>query len=92
MAGVKSALQNLQTAASDLADAARGQFGPQVAELERAVASLQGTIAGLSSQDSLSTNLGKIASSVGAVEQAAKPILDSVRAGCPAVPSAVYPS
>ena len=92
VAGVKTALQNLQTAASDLADAAKEQFAPQAAELERAVASLRGTIAGLSSQDSLSTNLGKIAASVGAVEQAAQPIMDSVRAGCPAVPSAEYPS
>src|SRR5689334_17974790 len=91
-AGVKTALQNLQTAASDLAAAAKEQFAPQVAELERAVASLQGTIAGLSSQDSVSTNLGKIAASVAAVEQAAQPIVDSVRGGCPAVPSAELPA
>ena len=41
-------------------------------ELERAIASLRGTVAGLTDQDSLSTNLGKITASVSAVEQAAK--------------------
>jgi hypothetical protein len=89
--GVKKALQDLETAASNLITAARDQFGPQVAELERAVASLRGTIAGLSDQDSLSTNLGKIAASVSVVEQAAQPIADSVRSGCPSVPSAEMP-
>jgi hypothetical protein len=89
--GVKAALQDLETAASNLKDAAQDQFGPQVAELERAIASLKGTIAGLSDQDSLSTNLGKIAASVGGVEQAAKPIVDSVRAGCPSVPPVETP-
>jgi hypothetical protein len=34
-------------------------------------------------KDSLSTNLGKIAASVAGVEQAAKPIVDSMRAGWP---------
>ena len=72
-------------------DAAQDQFGPQVAELETAIASLRGTIAGLSYQDSLSTNLCKIAASVGGVEQAAKPIVDSVRAGCPSVPPVETP-
>ena len=89
--GVKAALQDLQTAAQNLTVAAKAQFGPQVAELEKAVASLRGTLAGLSGQDSLSTNLGKIAASVGAVEQAAKPIVDSVRTGCPSVPAAELP-
>jgi hypothetical protein len=89
--GVKAALQDLQTATSNLAAAAQDQFEPQVAELEKAVASLRGTIAGLSDQDSLSTNLGKIAASVGVVEQAAKPIVDSVRTGCPAVPPVETP-
>jgi hypothetical protein len=89
--GVKKALQDLQTAASSLQTAAQEQFGPQGAELERAIASLRGTIAGLTSQDSLSTNLGKIAASVAGVEQAAKPIVDSVRTGCPSVPSAEAP-
>ncbi|MGE3289198.1 MAG: hypothetical protein AB7J32_24300 [Pseudonocardia sp.] len=88
---MKQALQGVQTAADNLGAAAREQFGPQVAELERAVSSLRGTIAGLSSQDSVSTNLGKIATSLSAVEQAAKPIMDSVRAGCPAVPQAELP-
>ena len=76
----------------DVSRAAQDQFGPQGAELERAVASLKGTIAGLTDQDSLSTNLGKIAASVGAVEQAARPIVDSVRTGCPAVPPAELPA
>jgi hypothetical protein len=89
--GVKTALQNLQTAADNLQAAAQAQFGPQVAELERAIASLRGTIAGLSDQDSLSTNLGKITASVSAVEQAAKPIVDSVRTGCPSVPPVQTP-
>ena len=89
--GVKKALQDLETAAKNLGAAAQQQFGPQVADLERAIASLRGTIAGLSDQDSLSTNLGKIAASVGAVEQAAKPIMDSVRSGCPSVPQAEMP-
>jgi hypothetical protein len=89
--GVKAALQDLQTAAQNLTAAAKAQFGPQVAELEKAVACLRVTVAGLSGQDSLSTNLGKIAASVGVVEQAAKPIMDSVRTGCPSVPAAELP-
>ena len=39
----------------------------------------------------LTNNLGKIAASVGAVEQAAKPIMDSVRSGCPSVPGVEMP-
>jgi len=89
--GVKKALQNLDTAANNLWAAAQDQFGPQGAELERAVASLKGTIAGLTDQDSLSTNLGKIAASVAGVEEAAKPIMDSVRTGCPSVPPVEIP-
>lgn len=89
--GVKKALQDLETAASNLIAAARDQFGPQVADLEQAIASLRGTIAGLSSQDSVSTNLGKIAASVSVVEQAAQPIVESVRTGCPSVPSVEMP-
>jgi hypothetical protein len=53
--------------------------------------SLRGTIAGLTDQDSLSTNLGKIAASVGVVEQAAQPIVESVRTGCPSVPQVEAP-
>ena len=90
--GVKEALQNLDTAASNLWAAAQDQFGPQGAELEKAIASLKGTIAGLTDQDSLSTNLGKIAASVAGVEQAAKPIMDSVRTGCPSVPPVETPA
>ena len=89
--GVQKALQDLQNAATRLGQAAQDQFGPQVAELQMAIASLRGTIAGLGDQDSLSTNLGKIATAVGAVEQAAKPIMDSVRTGCPSVPPASVP-
>ena len=89
--GVKRALQDLETAAINLTAAAQEQFGPQGGEIERAVASLRGTIAQLSDQDSLSTNLGKIAASVGGVEQAAKPIVDSVRTGCPSVPTVETP-
>ena len=89
--GVKATLQDLRTAAQNLATAAKEQFGPQAAELQKAIASLRTTVAGLSGQDSLSTNLGKIAASVGAVEQAAKPIVDSVRTGCPSVPPAEIP-
>ena len=89
--GVKNALQGLETAATNLLAAAQDQFGPQGAELEKAIASLRGTIAGLTDQDSLSTNLGKIAASVAVVEQAAKPIVDSVRTGCPSVPAVETP-
>ena len=90
--GVKNALQGLETAATNLWAAAQYQFGPQGAELEKAIASLRGTIAGLTDQDSLSTNLGKIAASVAVVEQAAKPIVDSVRTGCPSVPAVETPA
>jgi len=89
--GVKKALQDLETAANNLSAAAQEQFGPQVAELESAIASLRGTIAGLSDQDSLSSNLGKIAASVSIVEQAAQPIVESVRTGCPSIPAVETP-
>jgi hypothetical protein len=39
----------------------------------------------------VSTNLGKIAASVSVVEQAAQPIVESVRTGCPSVPSVEAP-
>jgi PBP1b-binding outer membrane lipoprotein LpoB len=90
--GVKAALQELEAAANKLIASAQEQFGPQIAELERAIASLKGTIAGLTDQDSVSTNLGKITASVSAVEQAAKPIVDSVRTGCASVPPAETPA
>jgi PBP1b-binding outer membrane lipoprotein LpoB len=90
--GVKAALQDLEAAANKLIASAQEQFGPQIAELERAIASLKGTIAGLTDQDSVSTNLGKITASVSAVEQAAKPIVDSVRTGCASVPPAETPA
>jgi hypothetical protein len=90
---IKKAVLDLQTATNNLiaAAAAENQFGPQLGELEKASASLNSTITGLSSQDSPSTNLDKIAAPVSAVEQAATPIMDSVRTGCPSVPSAATP-
>ena len=89
--GVKKTLQNLETAAGNLWAAAQDAVRSQGAELQSAIASLKGTVAGLTDQDSLSTNLGKIAASVAGVEQAAKPIMDSVRTGCPSVPPAETP-
>ncbi|NMH97921.1 hypothetical protein [Pseudonocardia acidicola] len=84
--GVKAALQNLQTAGRNLVAAAKDQFGPQVAGVEQSLASLQTTIAGLSDQPSLSAKLGALISSVSDVEQAAEPIVASVRTGCTGVP------
>jgi hypothetical protein len=91
--GVKLALEDLQTSTNNLiaTAAAENQFGPQVAELEKAGASLDATVAGLSGQDSLPANLGEVAASVGAVQEAAKPIVDSLRPGCPSVPPAEIP-
>jgi hypothetical protein len=82
--GVKAALQNLQSAGRDLATAAGAEFGPDVDNLTTALGSLQGTLGSLTDQNSLSTKFGALAASVGAVEQAAAPILNSARAGCPA--------
>jgi hypothetical protein len=89
--GVKAALQNLETTARGLAAAAQQQYGPQVDALNEALAALQTTISGLSDQNSLSAKLGALASSVAAVESAAKPIVDSLRAGCPSLPPAQLP-
>lgn len=89
--GVKAALQNLQNAGRNLATAAKDQFGPQVADLNQALASLQTTIAGLSDQASLSAKLGAVSASVSGVEQAAKPIMDSVRTGCASLPPVETP-
>jgi len=86
--GVKAALQNLAVAGQNLSTAAAAQFGPQVDALKQALASLQTTISGIQDQTSLSAKLGVLAGSVAQVQAAAKPILDSVRSGCPAVPSA----
>ncbi len=90
---VEKAVLDLQTATDNLiaVAAAENQFGPQLAELEKASTSLDATIEGLPSQDSVSANLGEIMPSVTAVEQAAKPIMDSLRPGCPSVPPAVTP-
>jgi hypothetical protein len=82
--GVKAALQNLQSAGRDLATAAGAQFGPDVNNLTTALGSLQETLATLTDQTSLSAKFGALAASVGAVEQAAAPILNSARASCPA--------
>ncbi len=85
--GVKAALQNLQSAGRGLATSAGAQFGPDVDNLTTALGALQGTLASLTDQTSLSTKLGALTASVAAVEQAAAPILNSARAGCPATPS-----
>lgn len=91
--GVKKALLNLQTAANNLVAvaAAENQFGPQVAELEAASTSLNTTIEDVANQDDASLNGDTITASVSAVEQAAKPMVDSLRGGCPSVPPAVTP-
>jgi hypothetical protein len=90
--GVKAALQNLGSAGRNLADAAKEQFGPQVAGLNQAIDTLQATTAGLSDQPSLSAKLGALTASVSGVEQAAKPIMDSVRTGCTSVPPVETPA
>jgi hypothetical protein len=88
---VEKALLDLQTATDNLiaVAAAENQFGPQLAELEKASTSLDATIEGLPSQGNGSTNLGEITPSVTAVEQAAKPVMDSLQPACPSVPPAV---
>jgi hypothetical protein len=90
--GVKSALQNLGSAGRNLANEAKQQFGPQVDSLNQAIETLQVTTAGLSDQNSLSAKLGALTASVSGVEQAAKPIMDSIRAGCPSVPPVATPT
>jgi predicted trehalose synthase len=82
--GVKAALGNLQSAGRELATAAGAQFGPDADNLSTALGSLQATLASLTDQTSLSTKFGALAASVGAVEQAAAPIVNSARTGCPA--------
>jgi hypothetical protein len=91
--GVKKAMLDLQTGTNNLIAVAgsQNQFGAQLGELQAASAALNTTIAGLNDQDSLSSDIGKIVASVSAVEQAAKPIVDSLRTGCPAVPPAAIP-
>jgi hypothetical protein len=89
--GVKAALQDLADAGRNLAAAAGTQFGPQVDALQQALASLQATVAGIGDQASLSAKLGALAASVGQVEAAAKPIVDSVRTGCTGVPPVQLP-
>ena len=89
--GVKDALQNLADAGRALVTTAEAQFGPQVAELKQSVASLQNTIAGIGDQDNLSAKLGALTASVAQVEAAAKPIVDSVRTGCPGIPPVQTP-
>jgi hypothetical protein len=91
MDGVKAALQNLGSAGRNLANEAKEQFGPQVANLNQAIDTLQVTTAGLSDQNSLSAKLGALTASVSGVEQAAKPIMDSVRTGCTSVPPVETP-
>jgi hypothetical protein len=90
---VEKAVLDLQTATDNLiaVAAAENQFSPQLAELEKASTSLDATLEGLPSQDAVSANLGEITPSVTAVEQAAKPIMNSLQSGCPSVPPAVSP-
>ena len=85
--GVRAALQNLETAGRNLVTAAGAQFRPDVENLTTALGSLQNTITSLSDQNSLSSKLGALAASVSEVEVAAAPIVESVQAGCPSVPS-----
>jgi hypothetical protein len=91
--GVKPALLDLQTATDNLiaVASAENQFGPQVAELEAASASLDTTVAGLGGQNGAPADIGAVTASVSAVEQAAQPMMDSLRAGCPSVPPAAIP-
>jgi hypothetical protein len=91
--GVKQALLDLQTATNNLIAVAANekQFGAELPALEKAGTSLDATIEGLGSQADPSASLGEITSSVTAVDQAAKPMMDSLRAGCPSVPPAETP-
>jgi hypothetical protein len=91
--GVKQALLDLQTATNNLIAVAANekQFGGELPALEKAGASLDATIEGLGGQADPSASLGEITSSVTAVDQAAKPMMDSLRAGCPSVPPAETP-
>jgi hypothetical protein len=91
--GVKQALLDLQTATNNLVAVAANekQFGAQLPALDKASTSLDTTVEGLGSQADPSASLGEITSSVSAVDQAAKPIMDSLRAGCPSVPPAETP-
>jgi hypothetical protein len=81
--GVKAALQNLGSAANELADAAAAEFGPQAQDLNEAISALGSTIEGVQDQADLSSKLGAIATSVGEVEQAAAPIVANAQTGCP---------
>jgi hypothetical protein len=81
--GVKAALQNLGTAANELADAASAEFGAQAQDLEEAISALGSTLQGLQNQADLSSKLDEIATSVGEVQQAAAPIVESAQTGCP---------
>ena len=89
--GVKAALQDLADAGQGLVAAAASQFGPQVDALEQALASLRATVGSIQDQATLSAKLGAVAGSVAQVEAAAKPIVDSVRTGCPGVPPVATP-
>ncbi len=88
---MKAALQNVSAAGSDLADAAQSSFGPQVAALRQSVTALRSTVDGLQDQSDLASKFGALSASLSAVQQAAAPIVDSARGGCPAFPSASLP-
>ena len=83
--GVKAALQNLQSAGRDLAGAAQAQFDEGTADHSARITAGHPRL--VTDQTSLSTKLGALAASVAAVQQAATPILNSARAGCPPTPS-----
>jgi hypothetical protein len=83
--GVKASLQNLGTAARELADAAAAEFAPQAQDLNEAISALGSTVEGLQNQADLSSKLGEVATSVSGVEQAAAPIVDSAQKGCPSI-------
>ena len=56
-----AALQNLGTAANELADAASPEFGPQAQDLNEAISALGSTLEGLQNQADLSSKLDEIA-------------------------------
>ena len=92
--GVKNALLDLQTATTNLIAVASNekQFSAQLPALEKASASLNATIQGLDSQSDPSATAAETTASVTAVDQAAKPMMDSLRSGCPSVPPAETPA
>jgi predicted naringenin-chalcone synthase len=81
--GVKAALRDLGAAASEVADAAAAEFGPESQNLNEAISALGSTIESLQGQADLASKLGAITRSVGDVQQAVAPIVDKARTACP---------